>query len=128
MGKSRLRNRGHTSSAGSTGVAPSAPVGHTWSLVASDIISPPPPGGRRHTAYWLLLTVLLGLPLITPLLRWSSVACTHDGHLHYHRVAAMAHAWNNGIQEAFLSLPKFSWESAGGATCNAPQPVSASGN
>lgn len=97
MGKSRLRNRGHTSSAGSTGVAPSAPVGHTWSLVASDIISPPPPGGRRHTAYWLLLTVLLGLPLITPLLRWSSVACTHDGHLHYHRVAAMAHAWNNGI-------------------------------
>ncbi len=37
-------------------------------------------------------------------------------------------AWNNGIQEAFLSLPKFSWESAGGATCTAPQPVSASGN
>ena len=25
-------------------------------------------------------------------------------------------AWNNGIQEAFSSLPKFSWESAGGAT------------
>jgi hypothetical protein len=25
------------------------------------------------------------------------VACTHDGHLHYHRVAAMAHAWGNGI-------------------------------
>lgn len=52
---------------------------------------------RLTTAYWLLLTVLLGLPLITPLLRWSSVACTHDGHLHYHRVAAMAHAWENGI-------------------------------
>ena len=55
------------------------------------------PRGRLNTAYWLLLTVLLGLPLITPLLRWSSVACTHDGHLHYHRVAAMAHAWENGI-------------------------------
>ena len=40
---------------------------------------------------------MLGLPLITPLLRWSSVPCTHDGHLHYHRVAAMAHAWENGI-------------------------------
>ena len=25
------------------------------------------------------------------------MACTHDGHLHYHRVAAMAHAWGNGI-------------------------------
>lgn len=52
---------------------------------------------RLNTGHWLLLTVLLGLPLITPLLRWSSVACTHDGHLHYHRVAAMAHAWENGI-------------------------------
>ncbi|MBP8947594.1 MAG: hypothetical protein KBG73_02055, partial [Candidatus Promineofilum sp.] len=48
------------------------------------------------TAYWLLITAL-GLPLITPLLRWTAVACTHDGHLHYHRVAAMAHAWGNGI-------------------------------
>lgn len=56
-----------------------------------------PSSGRLNTAYWLLLTVLLGLPLITPLLRWSSVACTHDGHLHYHRVAALAHAWENGI-------------------------------
>lgn len=55
------------------------------------------PRGRLHTAYWLLITALLGLPLITPLLRWSAVACTHDGHLHYHRVAAMAHAWANGI-------------------------------
>lgn len=52
---------------------------------------------RLNTAYWLLLTVLLGLPLITPLLRWSAVACTHDGHLHYHRVAAMAHAWSEGL-------------------------------
>ena len=52
---------------------------------------------RLNTACWLLLTALLGLPLITPLLRWSAVACTHDGHLHYHRVAAMAYAWRNGI-------------------------------
>ena len=55
------------------------------------------PRGLLNTASWLLLTILLGLPLITPLLRWTSVACTHDGHLHYHRVAAMAHAWENGI-------------------------------
>ncbi len=55
-----------------------------------------PHGRRLNTAYWLLIT-LLGLPLITPLLRWTAVACTHDGHLHYHRVAAMAHAWGNGI-------------------------------
>ena len=53
-------------------------------------------GRRLNTAYWLLITAL-GLPLITPLLRWTAVACTHDGHLHYHRVAAMAHAWGNGI-------------------------------
>ncbi|MBP6016936.1 MAG: hypothetical protein KA586_09465 [Candidatus Promineofilum sp.] len=65
--------------------------------MASDTVPPRPNDGRRQTAYWLLLTTLLGLPLITPLLRWSSVACTHDGHLHYHRVAAMAHAWDNGI-------------------------------
>ena len=50
----------------------------------------------KRQAYWLLITAL-GLPLITPLLRWTAVACTHDGHLHYHRVAAMAHAWGNGI-------------------------------
>ncbi|MFW5942329.1 MAG: 6-pyruvoyl-tetrahydropterin synthase-related protein [Chloroflexota bacterium] len=55
------------------------------------------PTGRRHTWWHLLLTTLLGLPLITPLLRWSSVPCTHDGHLHYHRVAAIRHAWEDGI-------------------------------
>ena len=61
------------------------------------------PRGRPNTAYWrlntayCLLITALGLPLITPLLRWTAVACTHDGHLHYHRVAAMAHAWGNGI-------------------------------
>jgi hypothetical protein len=25
------------------------------------------------------------------------VPCTHDGHLHYHRVAAIRHAWENGL-------------------------------
>ena len=49
------------------------------------------------TAVWLLITLLLGLPLITPLLRWLNVPCTHDGHLHYHRIAAMNFAWDNGI-------------------------------
>lgn len=52
---------------------------------------------RLSSAGWLLITILLGLPLIAPLLRWSAVACTHDGHLHYHRVAAMAHAWADGL-------------------------------
>ena len=45
----------------------------------------------------LLLVTLLGLPLVTPLLRWAYVPCTHDGHLHVHRVAAMRHAWESGI-------------------------------
>jgi hypothetical protein len=40
---------------------------------------------------------LFGIPVITPLLRWSSVPCTHDGHLHYHRVVAIKHAWQNGL-------------------------------
>ena len=65
--------------------------------MASETAEPRPRRGRLHTAYWLLLTILFGLPLITPLLHWSAVACTHDGHLHYHRVAAMTHAWGNGI-------------------------------
>jgi len=52
---------------------------------------------RLHTAYFLLVTALLGLPLVTPLLRLTAVPCTHDGHLHYHRAAAMAHAWENGV-------------------------------
>ncbi|MDX1613504.1 MAG: 6-pyruvoyl-tetrahydropterin synthase-related protein [Candidatus Promineifilaceae bacterium] len=43
------------------------------------------------------LVGLLGLPLITPLLRWTSEPCTHDGHLHFHRVAALSHAWSNGL-------------------------------
>lgn len=58
---------------------------------------PVAPAGRRYTAYWLLLTTLLGVPLISPLLRWSAVPCTHDGHLHYHRIAALRYAWENGV-------------------------------
>ncbi|MFN2137875.1 MAG: hypothetical protein ACK2UK_18110 [Candidatus Promineifilaceae bacterium] len=50
-----------------------------------------------HTTFQLLLVSLLGMPLISPLLRWSSVPCTHDGHLHVHRIAALRYAWENGI-------------------------------
>lgn len=50
----------------------------------------------RQTRPFLLLT-LLGLPLIMPLLRATAVPCTHDGHLHYHRIAAMRHAWESGL-------------------------------
>jgi hypothetical protein len=49
------------------------------------------------SAWPLLAVTLFGLPLITPLLRWTAVPCTHDGHLHYHRVAALRHAWENGL-------------------------------
>lgn len=45
----------------------------------------------------LLLITLLGLPAVTALLRWSAVPCTHDGHLHYHRVAAIGAAWQEGL-------------------------------
>ena len=45
----------------------------------------------------LLIITILGLPLITPLMRWTAVPCTHDGHLHVHRVAAMRHAWESGL-------------------------------
>ncbi|MBK8904656.1 MAG: hypothetical protein IPM53_25985 [Anaerolineaceae bacterium] len=38
-----------------------------------------------------------GIPLLTPLLDGTAVTCTHDGHLHYHRVAAMRYAWENGL-------------------------------
>jgi hypothetical protein len=47
--------------------------------------------------YWLLVT-LLGLPLITPLLRWVSGPCTNDGHLLYHRLAALRYAWESGLR------------------------------
>ncbi len=45
----------------------------------------------------LLWVTLLGLPLITPLMSATAVSCTHDGHLHYHRIATMRHAWENGL-------------------------------
>jgi hypothetical protein len=48
-----------------------------------------------HIGYGLIV-FLFGLPLITPLLRSGSSACTHDGHLHYHRLAAMRYAWESG--------------------------------
>ena len=53
---------------------------------------------QRVTNWWpFLLLTAWGFPLITPLLRWTAVPCTHDGHLHYHRVAAMRYAWENGL-------------------------------
>ena len=54
---------------------------------------------RDRAANWwpFLLLTAWGFPLITPLLRWTAVTCTHDGHLHYHRVAAMRYAWENGL-------------------------------
>lgn len=45
----------------------------------------------------LLLVTILGVPLVMPLLRWAYVPCTHDGHLHIHRIAAMRYAWGNGL-------------------------------
>lgn len=51
----------------------------------------------RRGLWDLLMVTLLGLPLITPLLRWLEVACTHDGHVHYNRVVAIRHAWENGL-------------------------------
>ncbi|HFQ94572.1 MAG TPA: hypothetical protein ENK32_11215, partial [Anaerolineae bacterium] len=53
---------------------------------------------RIPTAVWHLgLVTLFGLPLLTSLMRWTAVPCTHDGHLHYNRVAAMRYAWENGL-------------------------------
>jgi hypothetical protein len=55
---------------------------------------------RDSSALHLLVITLLGLPLITPLLHWTSVPCTHDGHLHHHRIAAIRYAWESGIRLA----------------------------
>ncbi len=49
------------------------------------------------TLWHLLLVTFLGLPLVMPLMRWAAVPCTHDGHLHVHRIAAMRHAWESGV-------------------------------
>ncbi|MEM7332771.1 MAG: glycosyltransferase family 39 protein [Chloroflexota bacterium] len=43
------------------------------------------------------MITLLGVPLISPLFHLTAVPCTHDGHLHYHRIAAMKYAWQNGL-------------------------------
>jgi hypothetical protein len=53
---------------------------------------------ERVTNWWpFLLLTAGGIPLLMPLLSWTAVTCTHDGHLHYHRVAAMRYAWENGL-------------------------------
>ena len=44
-----------------------------------------------------LLVALLGLPLITPFLRWASGPCTNDVHLLYHRLAALRYGWESGL-------------------------------
>lgn len=52
---------------------------------------------KKHSLWQLLLVTLWGMPIVSPLLRWGMVPCTHDGHLHYHRVAAIRHMWENGL-------------------------------
>lgn len=52
---------------------------------------------RLRTTLELALVTLFAMPLLTPLMRWALSICTHDGHLHYHRVVAMLHAWRNGL-------------------------------
>ncbi len=49
------------------------------------------------TIWHLMLVTVLGLPLVMPLGRLTAVPCTHDGHLHIHRIAAMRHAWESGV-------------------------------
>ena len=49
------------------------------------------------TLWHLLLVTFLGLPLVLPLMRLTAVPCTHDGHLHFHRIAALRYAWENGL-------------------------------
>jgi hypothetical protein len=51
---------------------------------------------RRSSLIQLTIVTLLAIPLIAPLMQWSAVPCTHDGHLHVHRVAALRYAWENG--------------------------------
>jgi hypothetical protein len=53
--------------------------------------------GALSTLAQILLVTLLAIPLVTPLMMWTSVPCTHDGHLHVHRIAAIRYAWENGI-------------------------------
>jgi len=49
-----------------------------------------------RTPIYLLIVTLFGVMLITPLLRWTSIPCTDDGHLLYHRLAALRYAWESG--------------------------------
>lgn len=51
---------------------------------------------RSVTGRWLLIICLLCAVAITPLLRGQS-PCTDDGGLHYFRVAAMRHAFKQGL-------------------------------
>jgi len=47
--------------------------------------------------------------------------CRFDADDNY--LISLREAWNNGIQEAFQSLPKFSWETPLKETLSAPRPV-----
>jgi putative proteasome-type protease len=49
------------------------------------------------------------------------VRCRFDADDGY--LISLRSAWNNGIEEAFRNLPKFSWETAGSGKTSAPQPV-----
>jgi hypothetical protein len=52
---------------------------------------------RLRTTAYLGIVTLFGLPIISPLLRWASTPCTHDGHLYYHLITALGHTWENGL-------------------------------
>ncbi|KAA3664866.1 MAG: hypothetical protein DWQ04_03515 [Chloroflexi bacterium] len=71
-------------------------IGHTW-VKPLNLVLMAWKKWLRESGQPLLLITLLGIPLLTPLMRITAVTCTHDGHLHYHRVAAMRHAWENGL-------------------------------
>ncbi len=54
-------------------------------------------GSKGRDIGYGLIILLFGLPLVTPLMHSASSPCTHDGHLHYHRIAAMRNAWESGL-------------------------------
>ncbi len=58
--------------------------------------SPRPRGRRNREGYGPLIVCLLCAVAVAPLLRGQS-PCTHDGRLHYFRVAAMRYALDQGI-------------------------------
>jgi putative proteasome-type protease len=49
------------------------------------------------------------------------VRCRFDADDKY--LITVREAWNNGIQEAFLNLPKFSWETSASSQVATPQPT-----